>query len=88
MVASYSLDRDDAFNLRYPTYVVRTRHATILVDSCLGNARGGPAGAHMKTDQELLLEVESPLRQELMLGMLARGIPMRQLARYPLRKPS
>ncbi|MET0164141.1 MAG: MBL fold metallo-hydrolase [Vicinamibacterales bacterium] len=46
-----SLDRNDVFRLCYQTYVVRTPHHTILVDSCLGNHKPRPRPEwHMKTD--------------------------------------
>ena len=46
-----SLGPDDAFNLCYQSYVVRTPHHVILIDSCLGNdkPRWRPEW-HMKTD--------------------------------------
>lgn len=46
-----SLDANDVFNLCYQTYVVRTPHHTILVDSCLGNDKQRPRPEwHLKTD--------------------------------------
>jgi glyoxylase-like metal-dependent hydrolase (beta-lactamase superfamily II) len=47
----HSLGPDDVFNLCYQSYVVRTPHHNILVDSCLGNdkPRARPEW-HMKTD--------------------------------------
>jgi glyoxylase-like metal-dependent hydrolase (beta-lactamase superfamily II) len=46
-----SLDADDVVKLCYQSYIVRTPHHTILVDSCLGNdkERGRPEW-HMKSD--------------------------------------
>jgi glyoxylase-like metal-dependent hydrolase (beta-lactamase superfamily II) len=46
-----SLGPGDVFNLCYQSYVVRTPHHTILVDSCLGNDKPrARAEWHMKTD--------------------------------------
>lgn len=47
----HSLGAGDVFNLCYQSYIVRTPHHTILVDSCLGNdkPRARPEW-HMKTD--------------------------------------
>jgi glyoxylase-like metal-dependent hydrolase (beta-lactamase superfamily II) len=47
----HSLGAGDVFNLCYQSYIVRTPHHTILVDSCLGNDkdRARPEW-HMKTD--------------------------------------
>jgi len=47
----HSLDADDVFRLCYQSYVVRTPHHTILVDSCLGNDKQRPRPEwHMKSD--------------------------------------
>ncbi|WP_137891204.1 MBL fold metallo-hydrolase [Ramlibacter sp. 2FC] len=47
----HSLGPGDVFSLCYQSYIVRTPHHTILVDSCLGNdkQRGRPEW-HLKTD--------------------------------------
>lgn len=47
-----ALDADDVLRFCFQSYVVRTPHHTILVDSCVGNdkPRGGFAAWNMKTD--------------------------------------
>jgi len=47
----HSLDPNDIFVLCYQSYVVRTPHHTILVDSCLGNEKNRTRPEwHMKSD--------------------------------------
>lgn len=47
----HALDPDDVFRLCFQSYVVRTPHHTILVDSCIGNDKPrGRAEWSMKTD--------------------------------------
>lgn len=47
----HSLDSNDVLRLCYQSYVVRTPHHTILVDSCLGNDKPRPRPEwHAKTD--------------------------------------
>jgi len=46
----HSLNHEDRFNLCYQSYVVRTPHHVILVDSCLGNDKDRPRPEwHMRT---------------------------------------
>jgi glyoxylase-like metal-dependent hydrolase (beta-lactamase superfamily II) len=47
-----ALDDDDALILCFQSYVVRTPHHTILIDSCIGNDKPRPQRPkwHMKTD--------------------------------------
>jgi glyoxylase-like metal-dependent hydrolase (beta-lactamase superfamily II) len=50
-----SLDANDVFILCYQSYVVRTPHHTILVDSCLGNEKHRPRPEwHMKSDNRYM----------------------------------
>ncbi len=47
----HALDPDDVFRLCFQSYVVRTPHHTILIDSCIGNDKPrGRAEWSMKTD--------------------------------------
>ncbi|CAB3867988.1 MBL fold metallo-hydrolase [Achromobacter piechaudii] len=47
----HSLDENDVFKLCYQSYIVRTPHHVILVDSCLGNHKPRPRPEwDMKTD--------------------------------------
>ncbi|MFC9454360.1 MBL fold metallo-hydrolase [Streptomyces sp. NPDC056983] len=49
------IDADDQFVLSYQSYVVRTPHHTVLVDSCLGNDKERPRPEwHRKTDDRFL----------------------------------
>jgi glyoxylase-like metal-dependent hydrolase (beta-lactamase superfamily II) len=51
----HSLDANDVFILCYQSYVVRTPHHTILVDSCLGNDKHRPRPEwHMKSDDKYM----------------------------------
>lgn len=51
----HSLDTDDVFKLCYQSYVVKTPHHTILVDSCLGNHKARPRPEwNMKSDDAFL----------------------------------
>jgi glyoxylase-like metal-dependent hydrolase (beta-lactamase superfamily II) len=51
----HSLDANDVFILCYQSYVVRTPHHTILVDSCLGNGKHRPRPEwHMKSDDRYM----------------------------------
>jgi glyoxylase-like metal-dependent hydrolase (beta-lactamase superfamily II) len=51
----HALDPDDVFKLCFQSYVVRTPHHTILVDSCIGNDKPrGRAEWSMKTDDTYL----------------------------------
>ena len=47
-----AIDADDVFILAFQSYVVRTPHHTILVDTCIGNDKPRPGRDkwHMKTD--------------------------------------
>jgi glyoxylase-like metal-dependent hydrolase (beta-lactamase superfamily II) len=47
-----ALDEDDVLILCFQSYIVRTPHHTILIDSCIGNDKQRPARPkwHMKTD--------------------------------------
>lgn len=47
-----AMDMNDALTLRFQSYVLRTPHHTILVDSCIGNDKDRPARPqwHMKSD--------------------------------------
>ena len=47
-----AIDRDNVFILAFQSYVVRTPHHTILVDTCIGNDKPRPGRDkwHMKTD--------------------------------------
>jgi glyoxylase-like metal-dependent hydrolase (beta-lactamase superfamily II) len=55
-----SLDVDDVFVLRYQSYVVRTPHHNILVDSCLGNDKDRPRPEwHMKSDTRFMQALAS-----------------------------
>lgn len=55
-----SLDANDVFRLCYQTYVVRTPHHTILVDSCLGNDKLRPRPEwHLKTDDTYMRALAS-----------------------------
>jgi glyoxylase-like metal-dependent hydrolase (beta-lactamase superfamily II) len=51
-----ALDDDDALILCFQSYVVRTPHHTILIDSCIGNDKPRPNRPkwHMKTDDTYL----------------------------------
>lgn len=52
---SHSLDQADAFILCYQSYVVRTPHHNILVDTCLGNHKHRPRPEwDMKTDTNFM----------------------------------
>lgn len=51
----HALDSSDAFILCYQTYVVRTPHHNILIDSCLGNHKPRPRPEwDMKTDDKYM----------------------------------
>src|SRR5690242_12319363 len=51
-----ALDANDGLILCFQSYVVKTPHHTILIDSCIGNDKGRPARPnwHMKTDDTYL----------------------------------
>ncbi|HTO60395.1 MAG TPA: MBL fold metallo-hydrolase [Bradyrhizobium sp.] len=51
-----ALDDDDALILCFQSYVVKTPHHTILIDSCIGNDKPRPHRPkwHMKTDDNYL----------------------------------
>ena len=51
-----ALDDDDALILCFQSYVVKTPHHTILIDSCIGNDKPRPNRPkwHMKTDDNYL----------------------------------
>ena len=51
-----AIDRDNVFILAFQSYVVRTPHHTILVDTCIGNDKPRPGRDkwHMKTDDAYL----------------------------------
>src|SRR5215468_1149617 len=50
--AAKALDDDDGLILCFQSYVVKTPHHTILIDSCIGNDKHRPTRPkwHMKTD--------------------------------------
>lgn len=51
----HSLGPGDVFNLCYQSYVVRTPHHTILVDSCMGNDKHRPRPEwHMRSDDNYM----------------------------------
>jgi glyoxylase-like metal-dependent hydrolase (beta-lactamase superfamily II) len=51
----HSLDADDVFVLCYQSYIVRTPHHVVLVDSCLGNDKCRARSEwHMKSDDTYL----------------------------------
>jgi glyoxylase-like metal-dependent hydrolase (beta-lactamase superfamily II) len=52
MKAAGALDGSDALVLCFQSYIVRTPHHTILIDSCIGNDKPRPGRPkwHMKTD--------------------------------------
>lgn len=51
----HSLGPNDVFNLCYQSYVVRTPHHTILVDSCMGNDKQRPRPEwHMRSDDNYM----------------------------------
>src|SRR5579864_2419555 len=54
--AAKALDADDGLILCFQSYVVKTPHHTILIDSCIGNdkPRSTRAKWHMKTDDAYL----------------------------------
>ena len=56
MRAARALDDDDVLILCFQSYVVKTPHHTILIDSCIGNDKPRPQRPswHMKTDDTFL----------------------------------
>ena len=56
MRAAHALDDDDVLMLCFQSYVVKTPHHTILIDSCIGNDKPRPQRPNwnMKTDDTFL----------------------------------
>ena len=56
MKAAKALDDEDTLILCFQSYLVRTPHHTILIDSCIGNDKPRPARPkwHMKTDDTFM----------------------------------
>jgi glyoxylase-like metal-dependent hydrolase (beta-lactamase superfamily II) len=56
MQAAKALDADDVLVLCFQSYLVKTPHHTILIDSCIGNNKPRPQRPkwHMKTDDTYL----------------------------------
>jgi glyoxylase-like metal-dependent hydrolase (beta-lactamase superfamily II) len=56
MFVPTELDADNRLLMAFQTYIVRTPHHVVLVDSCIGNDKNRPTRAnwHMKSDNRLM----------------------------------